>query len=1434
MALTPATPTAPAVPAPISVGGGRYQIGRFLGEGTKKRVYLGRDTRLDSDVAVALIKSEGLDTEGLIRVQREAQAMGRLRDHPYIVPVFDIGEENGRPYIVSQFLEGGALADHLAGDEQRRLPVDEAVRVAAQVCEALQHAHANGIVHRDLKPGNIWLTPDGTAKLGDFGLAVALDRSRLTQEGMLVGTVAYIAPEQAMGRVADARSDLYALGATLYEMLTGRPPFLGEDAVSIISQHINTPPVSPSWHTAEIQQPLEDLVLRLLEKDLDKRPTSAGAVAEELRRLGERASAPSEVPPDHRPEEQVRGRGGVARFVGRQAELDQLKETLEKAFSGRGCMAMLVGEPGIGKTRLSEEFCVYAGLRGAQILKGRSYEGAMEIPYLPFVEAFRQYVRTRPDDDLRRELGDAAPEIGNLVSEVRQRFPDVPEAPRLEGDAERLRLFESVAEFLRNASTSRPLVLVLDDLHWADKPSLLLLRHLARDIGNQRLLVVGTYRDVELDRSHPLAEVLFTLRREPVYQRILLRGLPQDDIVALLGAMAEDEPDEDTVAARRALAKALYQETEGNPFFIGEVVNHLVEEGKIFFEAGRWTSNVGSVSELGIPEGVREVVGRRLSRLGEACNEMLTIAAAMPAGFRWEVLAAVSGEGEAQLLDLLDEALHARLIHELKDARAGTYEFSHALIRQTLYEELSTPRRVLLHRRIGEALERLYGGDAGPHVAELAYHFFHAAPGGDVDKAVDYAVKAGRRASANVAHEEAVAHYERALQALDLKPTDDPAPRCDLLLALEEEHVGVPAVDRAREVGLRAADIARSLGDTPRLALAAIRMSFEGVIGTSVDEARVALLQEALTRLEGSGERVLEVRVLCQLAAIFALVEVGRARPFADRALSIARELGDAEPLVYALNAQQWMLGSTPEEVDARLTIGGEIAEVARKAGVERWQASSQMGRSYGLLERGDAREAKRESEAFWRVAAQLREPSGLWQAKVLEGLWAILEGRFEDAEQIANDALNRARRFGHDVGVQMHAIQISRVRAEQGRLEELLPVLESIIRASPNPAWMSRVVQIYAELDREEDARREFGKMAVEGFADVQRDLLWSITMTYLAEAAAYLKDAAHCQILYEQLLPLQEQNVVVAFAACNGPVARYLGLLAAALGRWDEAERHFGRALDMDRRLGARALLARHQGEFARMLLERDGQGDRERALQLANEALASAQEMGMKIVVERLLATKLAVQGVASSDTQHSVYAVASVVQQQRPDLSSHASPDGTVTLMFSDMEDFTGMTERLGDVEAHRVVQAHNQIVRELTAAHGGHEVELRGDGFLLAFASARQAAQCAIALQRAFCERAENETGQPLRVRIGLHTGEAIKDADKFFGRTVIQAFRIADLAAGGEILVSSLTGELVSSAGDLRLGTPREVDLKGLSGTHRVVPLEWSRATESS
>jgi serine/threonine protein kinase len=236
-----------APPLPSSFAGGRYAVRRFLGEGGRKRVYLAHDGKLDRDVAFAAIKTDGLDADGVTRISREAQAMGRLGDHPHIVTVFDTGEESGaggavEPYIVSQYMGGGELTGLIDEAERRRVPIADAVRIATQVAQGLEHAHKHGIVHRDLKPGNIWLTDAGVAKIGDFGLALSLDRSRMTMPGTMVGTAAYMPPEQAMGGQTTASSDLYALGCIIYEMVTGRPPFAGDDVVAVISQHVNTPP----------------------------------------------------------------------------------------------------------------------------------------------------------------------------------------------------------------------------------------------------------------------------------------------------------------------------------------------------------------------------------------------------------------------------------------------------------------------------------------------------------------------------------------------------------------------------------------------------------------------------------------------------------------------------------------------------------------------------------------------------------------------------------------------------------------------------------------------------------------------------------------------------------------------------------------------------------------------------------------------------------------------------------------------------------------------------------------------------------------------------------------------------------------------------------------------------------------------------------------
>jgi class 3 adenylate cyclase len=567
--------------------------------------------------------------------------------------------------------------------------------------------------------------------------------------------------------------------------------------------------------------------------------------------------------------------------------------------------------------------------------------------------------------------------------------------------------------------------------------------------------------------------------------------------------------------------------------------------------------------------------------------------------------------------------------------------------------------------------------------------------------------------------------------------------------------------------------------------------------------------------------------VLARLAICFASIAPERAQELSQQALDGARRAGEPEALAFAVHARRTALGAI-EHIEERLALAEELLSAAQKAGFLDLVAAAHTSRHSDLLELGDGAAARAHVEAYERLARETRLPGMLWQATTLRALWALLEGRFEDAERLAEQARAAAATTTNPGGPPVHAIQIARVRAEQGRLEEMAALFRAQNERIPHVGWRSRLAQIYAELGREDDARREFEALAAGDFAAIGRDIAWLLTMAYLAEVAAFLRDERRAERLYELLLPHARRNINVINAACNGPVSRPLGLLAASLGRYDDAARHFEDALAMDERLGAPALLARVRQDYARMLLERGAPGDRERALELAQQSLAAAREMGMKVLLEKALATKLEAHGVDSLDTRHSIYAVASALQRQPPDLSPRAAPDGTVTLAFSDMEGFTQLTERLGDRSAHEVVKVHNAIVREALAAHGGYEVELQGDGFLLAFASARQAVLCAIGIQRALAAHGREHPELPLRVRIGLHTGEAIKDADKFFGKTVIQAYRIADRAGAGEILVSSLLKELVDSAGDLRFDPGREVELKGLSGSHRVFAVQWS------
>jgi len=409
----PAAPVAaPPVPAaqpsiPSSFASGRYQVKRFLGEGGKKKVYLAHDTLLDRDVAFALIKTDGLDDAGRLRIQREAQAMGRLGSHPHIVSVFDLGDHDGQPFLVTELMGGGDVEGLIDQAPEHRVPLAQALTIGQAVCRGLAFAHEHGIVHRDLKPGNVWLTADGVAKLGDFGLAVALDRSRLTQLGMMVGTVSYMPPEQALGGEVTPRSDLYSLGAMLYELVTGRPPFVGGESIAIITQHLDAAPVAPTWHRPDCPTALETLILQLLEKDPGKRPASAETVREALAAL-ERTPPSATLSPSATP---AADQSPVYRptFIGREQELRQLTEAFNGALSGRGALVLVLGEPGIGKTSLTEQLATYAAVRGGHTLVGHCYEeGSLSLPYLPFVEALRSYVLARNATDLAQDLGSGA------------------------------------------------------------------------------------------------------------------------------------------------------------------------------------------------------------------------------------------------------------------------------------------------------------------------------------------------------------------------------------------------------------------------------------------------------------------------------------------------------------------------------------------------------------------------------------------------------------------------------------------------------------------------------------------------------------------------------------------------------------------------------------------------------------------------------------------------------------------------------------------------------------------------------------------------------------------------------------------------------------------------------------------------------------------
>ena len=398
-------------------------------------------------------------------------------------------------------------------------------------------------------------------------------------------------------------------------------------------------------------------------------------------------------------------------------------------------------------------------------------------------------------------------------------------------------------------------------------------------------------------------------------------------------------------------------------------------------------------------------------------------------------------------------------------------------------------------------------------------------------------------------------------------------------------------------------------------------------------------------------------------------------------------------------------------------------------------------------------------------------------------------------------------------------------VRRSQGRMDEMEGPLRAAQEQNPLPAYKAALALLYCYLGRDDDARKILDEFSENDLRQIPRDWTFVTAICILISVVRELADKERARVLYELLLPYRNQHVVVGDAVLYFGSAVYsLGLAAAAMGDLAEAEALFKEAIDAERRCGARPYLARSQYQYAAVLVECGDPADQEKALELANDALAAFQDMEMKIDVDHALALKLQLLGIDTSDTRTSIEAVAASIYLEQPDLRPHAAPDGTVTLLSSDIEGSTPMNERLGDQRWMELLREHNVLIREQVRSHQGFEVKTEGDGFMIAFQSARQAIECATAMQRAFAQRNESAE-EPVDIRIGLHTGEPVKEADDFYGKHVNLAARIAGQASGGEILVSSLLYELTDSAGDIDFGEPRDMEMKGLSGTQRVFPV---------
>lgn len=903
---------------------------------------------------------------------------------------------------------------------------------------------------------------------------------------------------------------------------------------------------------------------------------------------------------------------GRSDFLCRERELGLARDALLQALAGRGQVLVLVGEPGIGKTRLAEEVAALARERGADVCWGRCREGEGAPAFWPWIQILRACLAARGSDALPRRLGAGTAEIAEIVPELRDRLPGLPFPDRRDAGQARFRLFDAVTALLRAAAADRPLVLVLDDLHSADEPSLRLLQFLGEEIRDCSLLVLATYRDAEVRPGDPLSATLAELLRVQRPQRtIFLGGLSEGCVRRFVERFAGSDPAPE-------LVEALHRRTEGNPLFLLELLQWIQGRDEGWTARGSWM--------VSLPEGVKHVIGRRLEGLSPACHRLLEQAAVLGRSFGLPILARVCGRPEDELLAPLEEAERARIVEPLGDG-PGRFRFSHGLIAETLRDRLGSAARVRLHHQVAEVLEQLYTPRAlartdlppeiaGARLAELAHHFGEAAVAGDAARAVDYSLRAAAHAAGVLAFEEAVRHYERALRLLDLAGGHSGVRRADLLvrLATAQQRSGHSEASLASlETAIACAQAA---GDAEALAEAAIGLQQHAIGGNVFVEnpACRRVLEQALAGLPG-GDGALRARLLAALAAEHAFHgEAARGQILSAEALAMARRLRDPDVL-WAVLRRERLYRFEPTQDAERAALVDEISRLARESGDPEREFQARF--EYGLadaLERADPDGVERELAACARLAETLRQPAFHWAVARAEGARALWQGRLAQAEAYLDQAREHGRRAGERADLSYHSALLA-LRRLQGRFAELEPALRADHRlAKARGHKWSALALLLAESGRTDEARAELAGLAADGFAAIRRDSNFDYNLALLSEVCTRVGDESAAAALHALLLPRAHRYLAIPGVVAAGCASRFLGLLATRLRHFGEAEAHFEAALEVERRMRARAFELCVERDFARLLAARGGPRDRVAARLRQHRAAELARELGL----------------------------------------------------------------------------------------------------------------------------------------------------------------------------------------------------------------------------